>query len=1043
MGKYEEFLQLAEDAKQQKGNVECARLSRRALETGIEYLYEKLDKKLPERASLLELVDSSVMLSFLKDPDLVSSMHYIRMLGMDAEHDKKIKAKEAKLTIENLVVFVELIIALHDGKPVKPQKLPYMSEANTRKIYIDHYLAEAGWEVLDTENLAISGKAGIEIKVLGMPNPQGFGFCDYVLYGADGKPLAIVEAKKTSVDANKGKHQVELYGECMKQIWGYVPVLYYTNGYSIHVMDGLYPDREVYAFHTMKELDDMLQRRSRGDITNFKVNDDISGRPYQKMAITNLCEHFNGKHRRGLIVMATGTGKTRVAVSLVDVLTKNNWITRVLFLADRTSLVAQAKNAFKKLLPDMSYCVLSDKGEKDMNARLMFSTYQTMINYIDAEDKRFSSGRFDLIIIDEAHRSIFNKYSSIFMYFDSLLVGLTATPKDEIDANTYRVFGCEQDKPNFEYGLKQAVADKYLVDYKAVSHTTKLLKQGKKYKDLSEDEKEQLAEYEFEDDGSDLLIAKNDIFKVLYNEATCRMVLEELMEKGIKVDDGEVLGKTIIFAYNHHHATMIVKCFNEMYPELGDDYCKLIDNQVTYADDLIVRFGEQPNFRIAVSVDMLDTGIDVPAVLNLVFFKVVKSPIKFAQMIGRGTRLCEDLFGPGRHKQYFQIFDYCGNFEYFEQNPDGTDGYKALSMSQRLFELRLDILTELQKAEYQSDELCAAYYEELKNILQDQVALIKSHNDRIQVRAEMAYVDKYFDDKTWDYISPIMNKEIKIHLTPLLDSGLNGEAISVAFDIKMLNVELSVIMVGGISRAVKSVQIIRAVADYLLTKASVPAIKNKIPQLQTLSSEQFWSSPKVDKMEQLRKDVRDLMQYLDSHSKKKIDVNIQDQWESEGVDVHINVDIRTYREKVLDYLAEHLDSPVISKIKNLEKINADDLRELEEIMWSELGTKEDYDKLTNIDNLAAFVRSLVGVSQEVINARFGQFLDDNSLNTQQQEFVQAIINYVRENGDIQREDLVESSPFDNVFFVELFGEKRKLVLDMVDWFHNSIAPEVA
>ncbi|MBR6332060.1 MAG: DEAD/DEAH box helicase family protein, partial [Dehalococcoidales bacterium] len=430
-----------------------------------------------------------------------------------------------------------------------------MSEAETRRLYIDLYLKEAGWDVLDTENVALAGKAGIEIEVQGMPNPHGIGYCDYVLYGSNGKPLAIVEVKKTSVSPENGRHQVDLYAECLKKVCGYKPVMYYTNGYTTRIIDGIYPDRTVTAFHSREELELMLQRRTRGDITDLRIDDAITNRPYQKMAITSICEWLNAKHRRGLLVMATGTGKTRTAISLVDILTRNNWVKTVLFLADRTSLVNQAKRNFAKLMPDMSVCELSAPGEKDFNARLMFCTYQTMINYIDAEDKRFTTGRFDLIIIDEAHRSIFNRYGTIFRYFDSFLIGLTATPKNEVDANTYRIFGCEAGIPNFDYSLEDAIKEKYLVGYHVINRTSKMLKEGIDYGSLTEEEKEQLDEYLEEDlPTPDFTIPGNELFKYLFNRDTCRRVLEELMQWGLRVDNGETMGKTIIFAYNHKHA---------------------------------------------------------------------------------------------------------------------------------------------------------------------------------------------------------------------------------------------------------------------------------------------------------------------------------------------------------------------------------------------------------------------------------------------------------------------------------------------------------
>ena len=1024
-----------------KDAAERVKAYRGVLTDAIDYIYESTNTHKPEKASLLELVDSDVLANYVQDSDVINSLHYVRILGMNAEHDQKIKKTADKLAYDNLAYFIGLIEAQEKGTRAQYQKPPYMSEANTRKLYIDLYLKEAGWDVLDAENVAIAGKAGIEIKVEGMPNAQGIGFCDYVLYGRDGKPLAIVEAKKTSVSPEKGRHQVDLYGECMKAIYGYKPILYYTNGYVTKVIDGIYPDRTVMAFHTIDELELMMQRRNRGNITDLKISDRITNRPYQKMAITNLCEWLNQKHRRGLLVMATGTGKTRVAISLVDVLSRNNWVKNVLFLADRTSLVNQAKKNFAKLLPNMSICELSGNEEKDYNARLMFCTYQTMINYIDAEDKRFTSGRFDLIIIDEAHRSIFNKYGSIFAYFDSLLVGLTATPKSEVDANTYRIFGCESGIPNFDYSLEEAVKDKYLVNYKSFSRTTKLLKRGIKYNELTEDEKRQLDEYFVDEPPTpDFTVSEKELFKKIFNKNTCCEILEELMQYGIKTNGGELLGKSIIFAYNHHHAQMIIDCFHELYPEHPANYCQLIDNYVKYADDLILKFENDDEFRIAVSVDMLDTGIDVPAVVNLVFFKPVKSKIKFVQMIGRGTRLCENLFGEGKDKTHFIIFDYCGNFEYFDAHPDGTDGMGGRSLSQRLFEVRLDILHELQRIEYQEQEFARSYYNKTKDLLHAAVYKIKGHSARMQVRAEMQYVDKYSDYATWESVSPLMVKEIKVHITPLLDSGLEGFDLSIAFDIRMLDIELSMLIQGNTGMATRDVKTVRQVAQYLLTeKASIPQVFAKAEQLKTLVNEQFWDAPSLEKLEQLRVDVRDLMQFLDKSPKKQIDVNIDDTVEPSGYDGGDTIiDIRTYREKVLDYLIEHSDNEVIHKIQRLEPITNEDLKALEKILWEELGTKEEYEQTTDIDNLAVFVRSLIGLSQEAVNEKFGEYLNGNILNAQQQEFIRAIINYVRENGDISREDLIEKSPFDNYDILTLFGDNITSVLSIVGILHDSV-----
>ena len=1020
---------------------ECALLCRDLLEQIVNYVYDELEAKRPKNASLLELIDHAAVTSYINDADTVNSLHYVRILGMNAKHGQSVRKKEAKLALDNITYLVGLIAAKENGTVSQYRKPPYMSEAATRKLYIDLYLKEAGWEVLDTENVAQPGKAGIEIEVQGMPNAQGVGYCDYVLYGKDGKPLAIVEAKKTSVAPEKGRHQVDLYAECMQKFHGYKPVLYYTNGYSTKIIDGIYPDRSVMAFHTLEDLELMLQRRSRGNIIDMKINDEITNRPYQKMAITNMCEWLNAKHRRGLLVMATGTGKTRVAISLVDILTRNNWVKNVLFLADRTALVNQAKRNFTKLMPNMSVCELSGNGDKDFNARLMFCTYQTMIGYIDAEDKRFSTGRFDLIIIDEAHRSIFNRYGVIFDYFDSFLVGLTATPKNEVDANTYRIFGCESGIPNFDYSLDDAIHEKYLVGYHVINRTSKLLTKGINYNSLTEEQKAQLEEY-LEDDPPtpDFNIPGNELFKYLFNRDTCRRVLEELMRWGLRVDGGETLGKTIIFSYNHKHAQMIVDCFHELYPEYAPNTCQLVDYSVSYGDDLVIKFEEDEEFRIAVSVDMLDTGVDVPAALNLVFFKKVRSKIKFVQMIGRGTRLCNDLYGHGKHKSGFQIFDYCGNFEYFGEHPEGKEGKEMLTLSQRLFQVRLDMLYELQRLEYQEDAWFHAYYEQIKAELHSMIVKIKSHSNRIQVREAMQYVDKYYDIATWASLSPVMVKETKVHISPLLDSGLDGDHTTVAFDTRIYHIEKALLANGKIGSAAEHVKTVRLIAKFLLDeKASVGAVLAKAADLKLLMSEDFWVDPTVQELERLRESLRDLMQFLVGNGKRPIEIDIEDDIDNAEYQPDDTViDIRTYREKVIDYLMEHLDSEVIQKIHNLAQITNDDLKELEYILWHELGTQQEYDATTDKENLAAFVRSLIGLSQEAVNEKFGEYLSGNTLNAQQQEFVRTIINYVRENGDVSLEDMVNTEPFDNYDLTAIFGTNLPAVIAVVNLLHGTV-----
>lgn len=1032
---YMEKKNLIESASKAQSPSECAKACRVALSEIIDQFYVEADKTVPSKASLLEKLNSDIVSERIPDTDMIKALDYVRILGMNAEHGQHIKKSEANLALANIEqLYKELINQKHSYCVI-----PNITEAATRKLYIDVYLREAGWDVLETENVILPGKACIEIQVEGMPNKERVGFCDYVLYGRDSKPLAIVEAKKTTIDLAQGRHQVDLYGECMEKQYGYKPILYYTNGYIIKVMDGIYPDRTVSAFHSISDLELMLQRRGRKNISDFSIDDRITNRPYQKIAVTKICEHLNRNYRRGLLVMATGTGKTRVAISLVDVLTRNKWIKNVLFLADRVTLVSQAKRNFAKLLPNMSISELSGSDEIDYDARLMFSTYQTMINYIDAEDKRFSTGRFDLIIIDEAHRSIFKKYRSIFTYFDSFLVGLTATPKDEVDLNTYKIFGCESGIPNFDYSLQEAINDHYLVGYKAVLRTPQRLIEGVPYDELSDEDKKKVEE-SYDDEEPPEIIPGNEIFKYIYNKDTCRKVLEELMAEGLKTNCGEKIGKTIIFAYNHSHAQMIVDCFHELYPRYDANYCQLVDYHVNYSKDLVERFEEAEDFRIAVSVDMLDTGVDVPPVLNLVFFKPVKSKIKFVQMIGRGTRLCPNVFGPNKDKDHFLIFDYCGNFEYFSIHPDGKSSDQGLSLSQRIFEKKLDILYELQRLEYQEDDYCRAYYEETKSWLVGKVKEIKSNSSRIQVREQMKYVDCYSDYNNWCSLSPVSLKEIKSHLVSLVDSGLEGNELALAFDARVFEIELDVLINKAILGSKKSVKKIQTAIKYLLEeRATIPQVLEKKEVLKQVVSEQFWSTPSVQKLEHIREELRDLMKFLDGSRRTQASIDIEDHIEDSDFSVEgTGFDIRTYRQKVIDYLAENSNLPVINKIKNLEPITNEDLNELHRILCVELGTEEDYQKEINIPNFAVFIRSLTGLSQEVVNEKFGEYLNGTKFNSDQQEYIKDIIRYVKENGDITKEDLVEKEQFRNRGLLDIFGSAYETVVEIVDILHNSI-----
>ncbi len=1077
----------------------CAINARRALEYIARALYEMKGLPIGERTSLFELVDGEPFREFIGDDKVMMAVHYVRKVGNNAAHAAMVSKKEAFFALLNIYNIVGAVLlklrVVEDVKPFdktlipnyvqKPTMVPTevkvlptdkvvmaadkeavkakepvaeiacdISEAETRKMYIDLMLKEAGWDILTTEGAVQPLKACIEVEVKGMPNAQELGYVDYVLFGGNGKPLAVVEAKRTSVSPIKGKHQAELYADCLEKQYGVRPVIYYTNGFETYIIDGLgYPPRRLFGFHTANDLELMIQQRSRKDITDFTVKDHITDRAYQKMAIKSVCEHLNKKHRKALLVMATGTGKTRVSISLVDVLMRNGWVKNVLFLADRTSLVGQAHKNFVKLLPSTTTCVLSDNGEKDLNARITFSTYQTMINYIDTDDKPFSVGRFDLIIIDEAHRSIFGKYGAIFNYFDAMLVGLTATPRDEVEKSTYDIFEMEQGVPNYAYELEDAVGEGYLVNYRGFKRGSMILKEGIKYNNLTDEEKQEMEKiwvYESAIKGVQKIlddrnpyptrdIENKEIFNYIFNIETIDAVLQDLMEKGLKVQYGERIGKTIIFAYNHKHAELIVERFHILYPEYGSEFCVLIDNYVTYSQDLIDKFEVRDNNpQIAVSVDMLDTGIDVPDVLNLVFFKPVKSKIKFMQMIGRGTRLSENIFGDGKDKECFYIFDWCCNFEYFDKNPNGRRAKESISLTERIFGLRADIVFHLQYQKYQEDEYCREFHNELRGILKEQVmALSDSH---ISVRSKWEEVSHFKNEDNWVSLSEVDVYTLKNDIAPLLSKN-TMEPTAKMFDALMLAIELS--FVDEEVNADKKIAQVKRVADILIEKkATLPQVQAKMATLKEVLSVVAWENVSLGWLEKVRKDLRELMQFLVGDKGKTfvIDIHdvITDDGEAEGVQMRVS-----YKQRILDFLAANRNLPVLRKIKKMEQLSIDDINELERILWEELGSREEYDNHTKGmlcgGNVAIFIRSLTGVDRKEALDKFSEFLSDNALSAEQEDFLNTIVQYVCENGDITKEIVVNESPFDERLV--LFAPYMIPLGRYIDNIHNVITPQ--
>ncbi|MFT7381202.1 MAG: type I restriction enzyme R subunit [Roseivirga sp.] len=897
------------------------------------------------------------------------------------------------------------------------------SEAKTRALYIDAALREAGW------NLLRDGRE-LEFEVEGMPvstNRTGVGYVDYVLWSDNGLPLAVIEAKKTSVDARKGRHQASLYADCLEKKYGQRPLIYYTNGFEVYLWDDQFAtDRLVSGYMNKDELQLSLNRRTvRTDLRTFQVNLEISGRGYQLEAIQRVAENFCVTHegklkqrnRKSLLIMATGSGKTRTSASIVDMLTKCNWAKRILFLADRNALVTQAKNAFKEYLPDLS-CIDLTKEKENNATRLVFSTYPTIMNQIDkarnGDERHFGVGHFDLIIIDEAHRSVYQKYRAIFQYFDAMLLGLTATPKDEIDRNTYGLFDIEEKNPTFAYELQQAVDDRFLVPPKAISVPLQFMREGIRYADLSDDEK---AEYEekFGDptkDEADDYISSEALNKWLFNTHTVDAVLEHLMTRGIKVDGGDKLGKTIIFAKNHRHAIYIEERFNKNYPQYSGEFCRVIDNQTVKAQDLLEKFvldKEEKQPQIAISVDMMDTGVDAPRVVNLVFFKPVRSYAKFWQMIGRGTRLRPNLFGLDGDKSHFVIFDYCQNFEYFNVNKEGVEASKVYPLTQQIFLLKLQLLVQLRESENSEEREMAEYY---TNQLHGEIESLD--DQRFEVRQHLRYYEQYKQKEAWQSIGPIAFQEIEEHLLPLTIPETDDHVSARRFDVLMLNYQLA--LLGGKITVKYATRLSRS-CSILKKKDNIPMVKAQMPMIERVLTEQFITSANVQDLEEVRTALRDLMQFLDAKDQPIVETHFKDYLDLESItELYIMGDrvkaMLPYVRRVERYIEEHKDQFVIRKIKNNEAITPEELQQLEGIFFNaeEVGSKEEYDKEGQGKPLARFIREMVGLEKEVVQNAFVDFINEYKLNAGQIRFMDLVIGYLSKNGVIDKKALFES-PF--------------------------------
>lgn len=942
-----------------------------------------------------------------KVPTKTKEQEEIERLKKIIEEQNAINITREDLEKENAEL-LEQIKQIKAQNKSKPLDYDY-NEAQTRKYFINVLLKEVGWD--------ISAPNATEYEVQGMPNPTGLGYVDYVLWGDDGKPLGLVEAKRTMKDAKIGREQAELYANCLEKKFGQRPIIFYTNGYEHFIWDDLnYPPREVAGFYSKEDLEKLITRRTiRKDLVDIDINKDISGRPYQERVIKSVCENYAKKSRKSLLVMATGTGKTRVAISIVDILTRYNWVKRVLFLADRTPLVTQAQRAFAKYLPDLNPVDITKVGVDGAENRVVVSTYHTMMNLIDAKkanEKLFSVGHFDLIIIDEAHRSIYKKFGEIFNYFDGLLLGLTATPRDEVDKNTYKVFELEDGVPTDYYDYDEAVEQGYLVPYEQFDCATKFLREGIKYNELSAEEKEEY-EIKFYDEETETLPEEIDaaqLNKWLFNIDTVDKILECLMENGIKVNGGDKLGKTIIFAANENHAQFIAERFDANYKQYNGKFARVITHKTQYSQNLIDKFAtKEEDPVIAISVDKLDTGIDVPEILNLVFFKVVRSRTKFHQMIGRGTRLCPELFGPQNDKKKFFIFDACGNFEYFSINPEGAKSSNQMSLGQKIFLKKLELAEKIKD----DNEVLKLLSNKIKDDLHNTV--ITMNRDNFIVRRHLRAVDEFSNREKWDSLDDMDFITIKDRVSHLPTTLPEEDEYAKRFDLMILNTQLSY-YAHDMVKFEKYQKNIKEIAFRLEEKSSIPLVKQNLELIQSILTDEFWANVTVSILEEVRIKLRNLVNLIDYAQRDIIYSDFEDELDPIPGTVSVNtasgVDIAQYKKKVEAFLQAHVNDICINKLKFNKPLTELDIEQLEKILFenSDIGSREQLQTIQEGKGLGEFIRSIIGVERAEIEKVFSEYLDNNKFNSNQIRFVETIIDYIKCNGTMDTGKLFEQ-PF--------------------------------
>lgn len=927
-----------------------------------------------------------------KEAEIQSLLQQLEKQRPPVEAKPKSEAQEDAILTHNLSVVAELAF----------------DEVKTRKNLIDILLSEAQWaEPSATPYQGIS----VEFEVDNQPTSTGKGYVDYVFWGEDGKPLAILEAKKTSISAEKGKQQARIYADGMEKMFGQRPIIFYSNGFETYIWNDAAnePPRRIYGMYSAESLRYLqAQRLNRKNLLEVVPNAEIAGRGYQIQAIKAVCEEFAKSRMKALIVQATGTGKTRVAISLCEVMIRAGWAKRILFLCDRRELRKQANNAFRDFLPSEPRVVVSSKTNEDKDKRIYLATYPSMMECY----QNFDVGFFDLIIADESHRSIYNRYRDLFLYFDARQVGLTATPKNFISHNTYKIFNCEEENPTTYFSYEQAIehVPPYLCEYEVVEHSTKFMRDGIRYKDLTPEQKKQLEEQL--EDAEEFDADKNAINKKIFNKDTNRAILRNLMENGIKNASGNTVGKSIIFARNHDHADLLEKIFNEIYPQYGGRFCALIDNTLgDRAETLIDEFKDPLNdLTIAVSVDMLDTGIDVPEVVNLVFAKPVKSYVKFWQMIGRGTRLCPNLFGEGKDKKVFQIFDHWGNFEYFDERYKPKEPSKQRSLLEKLFLARINI------AEQSISKSNTEVYNNIIAQIAKDIAALPENSISIKEKWREIKLLQHAD--TLKNFSAATIHTLKNEIAPLMQwRDSRGQDEAFAFDSLIANAQLELIKNSSDFQGFQE-KIIEVITELPINLNQVRAKQDII---NALKSSSFWEHVTFSHLEKVRLDLRHLM-------KLRPESDVSGDFKPPIIDVREDKsqirfkpykgkrktqDLIAYRQRVTDVLQNLFEkSPVLNKIKRGETVSQSDIEELSALVLS-LHPDVNLQQIAfmfpetagNVENL---IRNIIGLEPEAVAKCFESFmLQHPELSSKQMKFLDLVQNHIAKYGSIELEKLYE------------------------------------